>query len=320
MPSRPWRTMMRFSSISGNDVRDRGHRHQAQGLNQEVAKMGRGLLAVAKALADLPGELERHSCAAEVAAGVGAAGQARMNQHVGRREIGPDRVVVGHDQLHAQLTRQRGLGHRRDAAIHRDHQRGLVSLGQPAQGLGVDPVAFLDPVRNVIVHVTGAGQFQTGPEHARAADAVDVIIAVDDDRPVRVDRPDDSLGRLAHSRQRLGVVQAAELRLEERLGLLGLLDPPVDQQLGDQRRDPGAPGERHDPARIKRLDDPPWRHSRRSSSDLPMGFTDRGHRSLPASRRRRHHASFRDIPMIMQSRCQNKGPSRILFGPSSVQG
>ena len=56
--------------------------------------------------------------------------------------------------------------------------------------------------------------------------------------PVLADRPDDPLGGLADARQRLGVVQAAELRLEEGDGLFGLFDPAVDQQLGDQRGDP----------------------------------------------------------------------------------
>ena len=80
-------------------------------------------------------------------------------------------------------------------------------FGQPPEGLGVDAVAFLDPVRDVIEHVAGAGQLQAGPEDARAADAVDVVIAVDDDRPVVADGPDDPLGRLDDARQRLGVVQ-----------------------------------------------------------------------------------------------------------------
>ena len=169
-------------AVERDDVGDRRQGDQAERPDQEVAEVGRGLLAVAEALADLPGELERDPRAAEVAAGVGAAGQARMDDHVGRRELGADRVVVGDDQLDAQLARERGLGDRRDAAVDRDDQRVRLRLGQLAEGLGVDAVAFLDPVRDVVDDVAGTGQLQAGPEDARAADAVDVVVAVDDDR------------------------------------------------------------------------------------------------------------------------------------------
>ena len=139
-----------------------------------------------------------------------------------------------------------------------------------------------------------AGQLQAGPEHAGAADAVHVVIAVDHDRPVLPDGPDDPLGRLHDSRQGLGVVQAAQLGLEERDGPLGLLDPAVDQQLGHQRRDPRTPRECQDLIRIKGLQPPPRRHSRPSS----RGFADH-----PANDRRSHRA----IPMIKEIRFQGKG-------------
>ena len=164
-----------------------------------------------------------------------------MDQHVGRGQFRTDRVVIGHDQLEAQLARQPCLGHRRDAAIDGDNQRLRMLFGQPPQGLAVDPIAFLDPVRNVINHLACAGQLQAGPEDAGAADTVHVVIAVDDDGPVCADGPDDAFGRLDDARQRLGIIQLAELGREEGHGEVRLIDPSVDQQLGSQRRDPGGP-------------------------------------------------------------------------------
>ena len=119
--------------------------------------MGRRLLAVAEALADLPGQLERHRRAAEVAERVAAPRQPRVDDHVGLGQLGADRVVVGDDQLDAQLARQPGLGDGRDPAVDRDDQLGrrAPSASLP-QRLGVDAVALLDPVRDVIVDVLGA--------------------------------------------------------------------------------------------------------------------------------------------------------------------
>ena len=114
---------MRFSPAERHDVGHRGQRHQADRADQEVAEVGRGLLAVAEALADLPGELERHPRAAEVAAGVPAAVEPGMDDHVGLGQVVPDGVVVGHDELDAQLARQPRLVHGRDPAIDRDDQR-----------------------------------------------------------------------------------------------------------------------------------------------------------------------------------------------------
>ena len=76
-----------------DDVGHRRHRDQAQGPDQEVAEMGRGLLAVAEALADLPGELEGDPRAAEVAARIeccraGEDGPARRRPAARHRSCG----------------------------------------------------------------------------------------------------------------------------------------------------------------------------------------------------------------------------------------
>ena len=103
-------------------VGDRRQRDQAHGPDQEVAEVGRGALAVAEALADLPGQLERDARPAQIAARIGAARQPRVDDHVRLRQARADRVVVGHDQLDAQLAGQLGLADRRDPAIDRDDQ------------------------------------------------------------------------------------------------------------------------------------------------------------------------------------------------------
>ena len=47
--------------------------------------------------------------------------------------------------------------------------------------------------------MAGAGQSEARPENARAAHAVHVVIAVDDNGPVLADRADDPLGSVDHA-------------------------------------------------------------------------------------------------------------------------
>ena len=89
MPARPWRTMTRFSSESGTMSAIVASATRPMRSHQVIAEVRRRPFAVAEALADLPGQLERHPRAAEVAAGVPAAGQARMDDHVGLRQLEP---------------------------------------------------------------------------------------------------------------------------------------------------------------------------------------------------------------------------------------
>ena len=131
-----------------------------------------------------------------------------------------------------------------------------MSLRQLPKCLRIDAVAFLDPMRNVIKHMARTGQLQAGPEHAGAADAVDVVVTVDDDRPVLADGLGDPLGGLADAGKRLGIVQAAQLGLEERGRPLRVVQSAVDQELRHERRDSSTSAECRDPTRIKRPEPP----------------------------------------------------------------
>lgn len=63
-------------------VDDRGPT-TAERMDQVIAQMRRRLLAVAEALANLPGQLEGDRRAAEIAEGIRASGQPGMDQNVG---------------------------------------------------------------------------------------------------------------------------------------------------------------------------------------------------------------------------------------------
>jgi hypothetical protein len=144
-------------------------------------------------------------------------------------------VVVGDDQVHAAVAGDLGLLDGGDAAVDRDDQlRALVA--QLGQRLGVQAVAFLDAVGDVELGVP-AEHADRVPQDAGGRDAVDVVVAVDDDLLLVPDRPGDPVGGLGDAGQGVRVVQGRQRRAEERLAVGRLGDAPAEQDLGDQRGD-----------------------------------------------------------------------------------
>ena len=72
-----------------------------------------------------------------------------MDDRRGLGQHGPGLVMIGDDQLQAELARQGGLLDAGDAAIDRDQQVRLA-VAPGADGVGVQPVALLDAVRHVV--------------------------------------------------------------------------------------------------------------------------------------------------------------------------
>ena len=161
--------------------------------------------------------------------------------------------------------------------------------GQSPQGLGVDSVAFLDAVGDVVADVSTAGEPQAGPQDARAADPVDVVIAVDDDLPALIHRATNPDGRLDRAGQELGIVQAPHPRFQERDGSLRVVDPAIEQELGEQGRKSRHSGSGRGSASRHEVE-PASGHS---SSAIPPARPDsaiaRPSEPLPALRVNPHH-------------------------------
>ena len=88
-----------------------------------------------------------------------------MYEHVGGGKLVLRFVVVGDDQFEAKRPCHVCLGHAGDATINGDDERG-TGLGDAAQRLGIEPVAFIHAVRDVVIG-RAAQQAQSLPEHAR---------------------------------------------------------------------------------------------------------------------------------------------------------
>ena len=89
-------------------------------------------------------------------------------------------MMVGDDQFQAQLAGPVRLRPRCDAAIDGDdHLR--PALGQRAQRLAVQAVAFVDAMRHVVADFGREHACRHRYNNGRAAHAVDVVVAVDHD-------------------------------------------------------------------------------------------------------------------------------------------
>ena len=88
-------------------------------------------------------------------------------------------MVVGDDQIDAELARAaRRLG-AADAAVDRDDQRDAVGV-QPLDRRRLQPVAVAQPLGDEVDDV-GAEQLERAPQDDGRRDAVDVVVAVDGD-------------------------------------------------------------------------------------------------------------------------------------------
>ena len=197
----------------GHHVGHRPQGGQPHGLEREVSHPRADLLRPAGLLAQRPGQLEGHARAAQLAEGIGAARQPRMNDRRGLGERGPGLVMIGDDQFQAELAGQGGLLDAGDAAIDR-HQQVRLAVAPGADGVGVQPVALLDAVRHVVGRL-GAEHLQAQPEDGRAGHAVDVVIAVDDDPLAGGHGVADPPHGLRAAGQELRIAQRRELRLKE---------------------------------------------------------------------------------------------------------
>ena len=94
--------------------------------------------------------------------------------------------------------------------------RGDVA-GNLDQRLGIESVAFLQPVRHIDIDL-GPKQAQTLQQDGRSSHAIDVVIAVDADALPGPDSGQQAVDGSGHPRQEVGAVQTAQRGRQEALG------------------------------------------------------------------------------------------------------
>ena len=101
-----------------------------------------------------------------------------------------------------------------DSAVDGDHKAGMFFGGEPSERIGIDAVTFFDAVRNVVADVRGAGDLEAFPEDAGAADAVDVVVAIDHDSTAVANGLHDEAGGGGGAGDLFGVGEGAEFGIE----------------------------------------------------------------------------------------------------------
>ena len=186
-------------------------------------------------------------------------------------------VVVGDDQVHAQLPGIVGLVQGGDAAVHRDDEpHPLAGLG--GHGLVVQAIALLQPPGDIGPHV-GPQALQKLGQQAGGGDAVHVIVAVDGDGLPILNGPPHPGNSPVHVPHEHGVQQGFGLGGEEPPGGLRVRHAPG----GQHRRQQGGQAARLQGALPLR----------EGGSHLPLlEFHGPRPLSVPAALCQSHHGSF----------------------------
>jgi hypothetical protein len=150
-------------------------------------------------------ELERDARAGEILVDRGIARPPRVHQSEGLGEVRGRMVVVRHDEIDAQVAGEERLVHRGHAAVDRDDHLRTVRRQVP-QRRGVDAVALLVAVWDVRRDAR-AEPAESADEDGGTGDAIDVIVAVDDDALATRERTTQTLDsplEVSHRRPRVG--------------------------------------------------------------------------------------------------------------------
>ncbi len=225
-----------------DDVGDRRQRAQLQEL-----VLPQGVREIAEKTL---GEHQGHAGAGELLFDRGIAGTPRVHERVRVRKLRRWVMVVGHDEIDAEVARERRLLHRGDAAIDAHDDLGAI-LGQLPERRGVQAVALFVPIRDV-----RPDHYAELPERAdedgRPAYAVDVVVSIDDDALASRERTTEPLDRaiqIEHRRTLFGRLCG------EKRGHVARGEAAAGEDLSDERGDtirhiPGLFG--HDPAPLRR--------------------------------------------------------------------
>ena len=210
-----------------------------QGNDIRHGRQGGKIQALLHACHTLEGlaDLERHAGAAQVREGI--IPQQRVHDHVRFGNDFRGLVMVGDDHREAELLREGDLLHIGNAAVHGD--KDLCLPGDLPHGVRVQAIAFgmagRDPVGE-----GSAFLVQDLHEDGSGADAVGVVIAVDEDGVAAGDGAAQQFHGLFHTGQEKGIVQVRKGGVQETLRFLLRCDAPGVQQGAHPVRKAGEGG------------------------------------------------------------------------------
>src|SRR2546425_118243 len=169
-------------------------------------------------------------------------------------------VVVGDDEIDAELAREQGLAHGGDAAVD-GHDDARPVRGELAERLAVEAVALLVAVRDVRAD-DRAELAERRDGDRRPGDAADVVAPVADDAPASRERTMEALERPVHIAHRRALLRGDPGRQE--VGHLRRADAPPGEDPRDERGDTIGdipdPLCGHDPATLRHEAHPTFKY------------------------------------------------------------
>jgi len=141
-------------------------------------------------------------------------------------------VVVGDDEIDAVGAEGLGFLDGGDSAVDGGDELG-AGFGDGFEGVGVEAVAFFETFGDVVVDVA-AEEGDGVPEDGGCGDAVDVVVAVDDDFFVSFDGVVDAVGGFEDAGEELWGVEMMEGWGEEVVAEGGVGEAAIEEDLGDE--------------------------------------------------------------------------------------
>ena len=141
-------------------------------------------------------------------------------------------VVVGDDEIDIFVAKRFCFVEGGDAAVDGDDEFG-AGVGELFEGFGVEAVAFFEALGDVVVDVA-AEEGDGVPEDGGGGDAVDVVVAVDDDFFLVADGLVDALGGFEDAGEEGGLMEMVEAGGEEGRAVGGAGDAAIEEDLGDE--------------------------------------------------------------------------------------
>ena len=195
------------------DRRDRNHFHKRLQQPRSIAfrdsTLDQGL-----------GQLESHSRAAQFLARVPATLLIGIDHRQrSRNPLRARKVMVGDDQVHAQPPGGLGRSESPDAHVHADDEPD-ARRGGLLDDVVAHVVAVADAVRNMEFRRTAA-ELDGGLEDYDCGGAIDVVVAVDEDRLLVLDGGFDPVNRRLHTGHEVWRVQVSKFGIKETFGGFG---------------------------------------------------------------------------------------------------
>ena len=179
-------------------------------------------------------QLERHTHAGQPLEWAGTIGAMRVHHSHCIGQGLPGLVMIGHHHINAQTVGMGDLLMGRNAVIHCDDQPDPPDIVQKVDGFGVEAIAFLLPVGDIVDHI-GAHRLQIAVQQRCGGDAVAIVVAVDHDEFARFHRQANAFHRPVHIPEQERVKQGVLFPVQ-RLDLLQAAYPTGTQYPGAERR------------------------------------------------------------------------------------